>query len=128
MYCFFFLKKKTAYEVHSSDWSSDVFFSYLPSWLIEADRRHCPRRSSPDARGAQGSGIELRGRQGRHSRPVHDPAARRHGGARQDQTDGQLQIGRASGRDRVCQYLSISVVAVYLKKQKNIIIKYYITS
>src|SRR3546814_13824572 len=29
-----------------------------------------------------------------------------------------LQIGRASGRDRVCQYVSNSVVAVYLKNKK----------
>src|SRR3546814_13674401 len=31
------------------------------------------------------------------------------------------QIGRASCRERVCQYVSISVVAVSLKKKKNII-------
>src|SRR3546814_12280781 len=29
------------------------------------------------------------------------------------------EIGRASCRERVCQYVSISVVAVSLKKQKN---------
>src|SRR3546814_12947643 len=29
------------------------------------------------------------------------------------------QIGRASGRERVCQYVYISVVAVSLKKKKN---------
>src|SRR3546814_16099202 len=29
------------------------------------------------------------------------------------------EIGRASCRERVCQYVSISVVAVYLKKKKN---------
>src|SRR3546814_11239920 len=31
------------------------------------------------------------------------------------------KIGRASGRERVCQYVSISGVAVSLKKQRNII-------
>src|SRR3546814_12792085 len=31
-----------------------------------------------------------------------------------------VQIGRASCRDRVCQYVSISVVAVSLKKKKLI--------
>src|SRR3546814_17820479 len=31
----------------------------------------------------------------------------------------QKQIGRASGRERVCQYVSISVVAVALKKKKK---------
>src|SRR3546814_18850001 len=31
---------------------------------------------------------------------------------------GQSEIGRASCRERVCQYVSISVVAVSLKKKK----------
>src|SRR3546814_19701351 len=30
-----------------------------------------------------------------------------------------FEIGRASCRERVCQYVSISVVAVYLKKKKK---------
>src|SRR3546814_17015626 len=29
------------------------------------------------------------------------------------------ELGRASWRERVCQYVLISVVAVYLKKKKN---------
>src|SRR3546814_12413405 len=33
---------------------------------------------------------------------------------------GTRQIGRASSRERVCQYVSISVVAVSLKKKKKI--------
>src|SRR3546814_15422253 len=33
----------------------------------------------------------------------------------------QLQIGRASCRERVCQYVWISVVAVSLKKKKKLI-------
>src|SRR3546814_14138655 len=33
---------------------------------------------------------------------------------------GDVQIGGASGRERVCHYVSISVVAVYLKKTKKI--------
>src|SRR3546814_18035925 len=32
---------------------------------------------------------------------------------------GYSQIGRASGRERVCQYVYISVVAVSLKKKKK---------
>src|SRR3546814_18052711 len=34
--------------------------------------------------------------------------------------DTSLKIGRASGRERVCQYGWLSVVAVALKKQKKI--------
>src|SRR3546814_9257644 len=33
--------------------------------------------------------------------------------------DQALEIGRASCRERVCQYVSISVVAVSLKKKQN---------
>src|SRR3546814_17525375 len=35
---------------------------------------------------------------------------------------GADEIGRASGRERVCQYVSISVVAVSLKKKKETIL------
>src|SRR3546814_19070836 len=39
--------------------------------------------------------------------------------ARPDRPRIKHQIGRASCRERVCQYVSISVVAVYLKKKKK---------
>src|SRR3546814_19415537 len=32
---------------------------------------------------------------------------------------GQIETGRASGRDRVCQYVLLSVVAGYLTKKKE---------
>src|SRR3546814_18693897 len=32
----------------------------------------------------------------------------------------EAKIGRASGRERVCQYVSISVVAGFVKKKNNI--------
>src|SRR3546814_16890874 len=34
---------------------------------------------------------------------------------------GQTPIGRASCRERVCQYVEISVVAVSLKKKENLL-------
>src|SRR3546814_13147789 len=37
---------------------------------------------------------------------------------------GESKIGRASCRERVCQYVSISVVAVSVKKKKNELAKY----
>src|SRR3546814_11851188 len=36
-----------------------------------------------------------------------------------DEIHRRVQIGRASGRERVCQYVSISVVAGSLKKKKK---------
>src|SRR3546814_15071668 len=54
-------------------------------------RRHCRRHCRPSPRG---------------------PCSR------SPEWEGAAKIGRASCRERVCQYVSISVVAVYLKKNK----------
>src|SRR3546814_5795796 len=82
---FFFFKQKTAYEMRISDWSSDVCSSDL-----QGDD---PRRIALLAglggslRGIEGGGC----RRGRQSR-----------GVRKAVLD---QIGRASCRERVCQYV-----------------------
>src|SRR3546814_2834640 len=82
--CFFFFKQKTAYEMRISDWSSDVCSSDL--------RQDLARRL----------GIERRGRL----------VAEQDGGLRRQRAsdaDALLlpagQIGRASCRERVCQYV-----------------------
>src|SRR3546814_9579212 len=93
---FFFFKQKTAYEMRISDWSSDV----CSSDLIYKEIR-C-RKSLPEARkshpwfaesiywGAPSSFFVTRGRQRRFFSLY----------ARQ-----KRQIGRASCRARVCQYV-----------------------
>src|SRR3546814_16318543 len=93
------LKQKTPYEMRISDWSSDVCSSDLRG------RRAAfrPRRASFVRFRSFSSSEQL------PPRPVeHDflaaPAAR-----------VDAEIGRASCRDRVCQYVSISVVAVSYK-------------
>src|SRR3546814_19644422 len=51
-----------------------------------------------------------------------DAALRISDGLRSSQTISTIrrpEIGRAAGRERVCQYLVISVVAVYIKKKKK---------
>src|SRR3546814_12530370 len=120
---FFFFKQKTAYEMRIRDWSSDVCSSDLAAAL------HAQR-----VVGAGGLG---------HA----DPERRQVAGARhavvhvgpgQELTalgvvDAVLQqrladalgdaavhpIGRAACRERVCQYGSISVVDVSVKKQQK---------
>src|SRR3546814_3750945 len=79
---FFFFKQKTAYEMHISDWSSDVCSSDLQS----LDRiRHA-------GLGALfGVAQELLQKQRIASRPLDAPQGH--------------QIGRASCRERVCQYV-----------------------
>src|SRR3546814_4769492 len=86
----FFFKQKTAYEVRISDWSSDVCSSDLRGGQ---DRTRAP----PAGRGsARGRGDQLREPQV----GAADGGQRRgHGG------HSAQEIGRASCRERVCQYV-----------------------
>src|SRR3546814_2600833 len=94
---FFFFKQKTAYEMRISDWSSDVCSSDL-----EGLRRPVPdpggRDLRPPARTAAGQGRQRRPRreEGRH---------RLLAGARRAEAVRLAEIGRAAGRERVCQYV-----------------------
>src|SRR3546814_12887245 len=74
-----------------SDWSSDVCSSDLSARWRRALARASPPRADRPARG----------------RRCRAAAPRRR----------SAEIGRASCRERVCQYVSISVVAVSLKKK-----------
>src|SRR3546814_2703212 len=101
MYCFFFFKQKTAYEMRISDWSSDVCSSDLNEMLAldsgdlvtKVTGRACkdptfgldalwiPKAMQNDAIAA--------------GYTVVDPAT----------VVATHQIGRASCRERVCQYV-----------------------
>src|SRR3546814_5266192 len=92
--CFFFFKQKTAYEMRISDWSSDVCSSDLAMTNHERHcwSRHCgnDRKKRTDiavARRFQTPLVQLL----RAAVSRIDPAA--------------VQIGRASCRERVCQYV-----------------------
>src|SRR3546814_8984688 len=78
---FFFFKQKTAYEMRISDWSSDLCSSDLSAVLCGFWRRH----------------------------PHHRQRSRREraglSGAEDARKGGWRQIGRASCRERVCQYV-----------------------
>src|SRR3546814_2548266 len=74
---FFFFKQKTAYEMRISDWSSDVCSSDL-----DASRAGHHRSTGP----------------ARRARAAHDRRSR-------CTAAGGQQIGRASCRERVCQYV-----------------------
>src|SRR3546814_5065454 len=83
---FFFFKQKTAYEMRISDWSSDVCSSdlLLPLGdLLRADALDGVLRV-----------IELVMEGENHGRQRHDDVERQ-----------AEQIGRASCRERVCQYV-----------------------
>src|SRR3546814_1116231 len=95
LFCFFFFfKQKTAYEMRISDWSSDVCSSDLglrlddhreaavPAAVLETPFHHPAARHGIDGDEASVDGDRLAERHGRF-----------------------LQIGRASCRERVCQYV-----------------------
>src|SRR3546814_4640997 len=97
--CFFFFKQKTAYEMRSSDWSSDVCSSDLPhkgggrGHLIPMNRQTRRKRHG----GCTAAIFRRNNRQTFHERII------------QRQTLGfqrpANEIGRASCRERVCQYV-----------------------
>src|SRR3546814_5329057 len=102
LWCVFFFKQKTAYEMRISDWSSDVCSSDL--------RRVAGRQGARDAAQHVDRGIAVALRDGavEHDMAVDD-AAHRVGDrlvmiVAFDQNREQ-EIGRASCRERVCQYV-----------------------
>src|SRR3546814_5199322 len=78
LFFFFFFKQKTAYEMRISDWSSDVCSSDLE--LFKSQETIEKHRAS---------------RQGyKHSEET-----------KRKISESQIEIGRASCRERVCQYV-----------------------
>src|SRR3546814_8172637 len=88
----FFFKQKTAYEMRISDWSSDVCSSDL-------DERHGAVQEAPHPT-VTGLLHERRDDEGgRCAGPL--PQQRRD----ESPLGGGIEIGRASCRERVCQYV-----------------------
>src|SRR3546814_8339284 len=83
----FFFKQKTVYEMRISDWSSDVCSSDLPHLHLFVDdaARNIVGHEAVDLDTA----VHRAGMHDQRIRPRHL----------------QLQIGRASCRERVCQYV-----------------------
>src|SRR3546814_10247391 len=90
----FFFKQKTAYEMRISDWSSDVCSSDLGREVHDIGVE--PGARSDDV--AEDVGIGAIGSQGRLELLLL-------GGQEVEQVVELLQIGRASCRERVCQYV-----------------------
>src|SRR3546814_2852150 len=101
----FFFKQKTAYEMRISDWSSDVCSSDLADGVVEGGDEDVGAERHP--RGARGEA----GEHGERRRPVviDDRVVLFH----PDGLEAELlrarhlreEIGRASCRERVCQYV-----------------------
>src|SRR3546814_15854788 len=114
---FFFFKQKTAYEMRISDWSSDVCSSDLNGGQtggFGAGQALGAMAEIADRAGLRAIGADAGFRDVEIN--LHDPPL---APDRFDQQREPGQIGRASCRERVCQYVWISVVAGYLKKKQN---------
>src|SRR3546814_13076238 len=105
MLCF---KHKTAYEVRISDWSSDVCSSDLTG-------------VSPELVKQNFDGLVNQARLDEISNILPDAPIT---SDFLSDTTNAGQIGRASCRERVCQYVSLSVVAVSLIIKTNQYSKY----
>src|SRR3546814_5451651 len=96
LFHFFFFKQKTAYEMRISDWSSDVCSSDLPPggnglYVITADPHAVWAR-------CQAAGVEV-------IRPPEEPHYDPGGMGFSVRDPEGNEIGRASCRERVCQYV-----------------------
>src|SRR3546814_18438609 len=132
---FFFFKQKTAYEMRISDWSSDVCSSDLAEQsdfdagnrrLLDMIQRHAVRidhivrnvldisRRQPARRDA----LILRDSLRRRAALYHARHAR---DLRSIELADVPELGRESCRERVVTYVSISVVAVNIKKTQDCI-------
>src|SRR3546814_14991876 len=112
----FFFKQKTAYEMRISDWSQTCA---LPIWEPQAllARDQCGRYRGLDGGRVVGDTV-THGAKVLDVRVVVEPRGQ---GARAESDLRCIgsEIGRASCRERVCEFGSISVVAVPLKKKKT---------
>src|SRR3546814_10791532 len=84
---FFFFKQKTAYEMRISDWSSDVCSSDL---RVRPAAQWQPEVASLNM-GSMNFGLF--------------PMLKRYKDFKHDWEPAMLEIGRASCRERVCQYV-----------------------
>src|SRR3546814_16380272 len=139
---FFFFKQKTAYEMRISDWSSDVCSSDLKAHVAAKSVRRSAAinrasgDSSPRTRPANRAACATafpaapwsataQTRSGRRrcrcAAPARGPGTRsRQAAARPSghrKTAIRRETGRAPDRERVGQYVSISVGTVQLKKK-----------
>src|SRR3546814_20222115 len=103
-----------------SDWSSDVCSSDLLA--VDRDRQRRPRGNAQSLAGKAHRVVVPRLQAQRARHPVLEQAALERSDHRLDDDLARIdprKIGRATCRDRVGQYVQISVVAASLKTKKK---------
>src|SRR3546814_11592813 len=125
MFVFCFFKQKTAYELHISEWSSDVGSSDLVGagkWIgrssvsVPATEDRNRRRERAPSAGSQSGLTDQSGSRHWMAWCILSPVTTARCPLEWMLTQ---QIGRASGRESVCQCVKISVSAVSLKQKTN---------
>src|SRR3546814_1453557 len=103
-YCVFFFKQKTAYEMRISDWSSDVCSSDLNLPELLGIRKTAQCGHAIGESDVLGSRLTAHGACSR-LRVLLAQDARDVAGCEAELGELIRQIGRASCRERVCQYV-----------------------
>src|SRR3546814_10730889 len=102
---FFFFKQKTAYEMRISDWSSDVCSSDLAlAWRLKCIRAK-PIAIDPVVNNADLISPGKPSYRTAHVIRNRSDSIRLPDRISLSAPDEKLEIGRASGRERVCQYV-----------------------
>src|SRR3546814_1596871 len=103
MCCFFFFKQKTAYEMRISDWSSDVCSSDLATHDACVIGYIAKAQKILDRTYIRLSSEQRMSKQPFQFRSENQTAVRQH--CIMKRLYPQPEIGRASCRERVCQYV-----------------------
>src|SRR3546814_10584717 len=117
--CIFFFKQKTAYEMRISDWSSDVCSSdlFARQPLLNDFKMQQAQKTTAEAKAQRRARFHLKAEAGVVKPQLGNGVAqlfevvRIHGEQSAEHhrlhflEAGQRQIGRASCRERVCQYV-----------------------
>src|SRR3546814_10572814 len=101
MMLFFFFKQKTAYELRISDWSSDV----CSSDLVDHRRQRAVEQRGVAPEPRPGGGSPLRGIEGAGGDQERDVLVAHRPPSVLGAGQGGVEIGSASCRERVCQYV-----------------------
>src|SRR3546814_2176288 len=108
---FFFFKQKTAYEMRISDWSSDVCSSDLSTiapWAKLNTPEALKISTKPSATSEYSTPVRRPPSSTSRNGPMGSPSVAHAEIGVDDLLVGSNQIGRATCRERVCQYVWIS--------------------
>src|SRR3546814_6223529 len=100
--CFFFVKQKTAYEMRISDWSSDVCSSDLLDLVLVGEAAQPPVAKLLDF-GKYRFELQQQTKEARKRSRQQEMKSIKFRVKIDDHDYETKEIGRASGRERVCQ-------------------------